>query len=493
MAMVAALAPSLAPALVLLPAAAAAPPLPAPAWLDPGRWAERTFGPAQLGDRRRTRRLVATAAAVAAAPDASLPRQLRAPAAVKAAYRLLHEPDVTHDALLAPHAAQARAAAAAHPLVLLVQDATDLDFTAHRATADLGPLGDGRGRGLRLQSVLAVLPADGRVLGLAAAEPFRRRPAPRKGERCAERQARPRGSEVWARQVARIGPPPAGRRWVHVGDRGGDVFGFPAACRAQGADVLLRVVQDRCVTAADGAADHLLARARALPAAAERELALPRRPAAGKRPARPARAARLAVAWAAVTVRPPHHSRDQEPLPAWVVRAWEPAPPPAAPEPVEWVLLTTVPTATADEAWERVDWYGRRWLIEEYHQCLKSGCRLEQTQLRDGDAITRLLGILAPVAVRLLQLRAAAREHPEQPAAAVVGERVVRVVAAATGHAPDLTAAQCWRLVARLGGRQGRARDGPPGWRALWWGWQYVQTLLAGVELAAHLPPPRCG
>src|SRR5262245_54754837 len=84
-----------------------APPVLAPV-LDPHWWARQTFGLANLGDRRRTRRAVATAAALAAQPTASLPRQLRDPAALKATYRLLHEPDVTCAALVAPHLAQTR-------------------------------------------------------------------------------------------------------------------------------------------------------------------------------------------------------------------------------------------------------------------------------------------------------------------------------------------------------------------------------------------------
>src|SRR5690606_12634755 len=121
----------------------------------------------------------------------------RAWAALKAAYRLLHEPDVTPAALLAPHLAATRTAAAAPPVVLLVQDLTELDFTAHRATVDLGPLGNGYKHGLLLQSVLAMVPTDGAILGLAGLEVFPRVPAPRPGERSIDRQARPRESDAW--------------------------------------------------------------------------------------------------------------------------------------------------------------------------------------------------------------------------------------------------------------------------------------------------------
>jgi hypothetical protein len=460
------------------------------ATLDPAAWAALTYGGAALGDARRTARLVATTAAIAAQPTASLPRQLRDPAALKATYRLLHEPDVTTAALLAPHLTATRAAAAQPPVVLFVQDGSELDYSAHRATTGLGPLGDGRKQGLLLQSALAVLPPTGTVLGLAASEVFCRIPAPRRGERTDERQQRPRESEVWGRLVAQIGSPPPGATWVHVGDRGSDVCTFFAACRAHQTQVLVRIAPDRCITTATDEPRHLRAYARALPVQATRPFAVPARPKTSKHPARTARQTTLALGWAPITVAPPFHTPKQDPLPAWVVRTWEPDPPADDPEPLEWLLLTTVPTTTVEAAWERVDWYTRRWLAEDYHQALKTGCRIEQTQLRDGAAITRLVGLLAPVAVRLLQLRQAARSTPEQPATAVLEPRVVQVIAGLTGQGPELTCAQVWRLVARLGGHQGRKGDGAPGWRTVWSGWQYVQTVLRGVELAAELVPP---
>jgi hypothetical protein len=437
---------------------------------------------------------VATAAAIAAQPTASLPRQLREPAALKATYRLLHEPDVTCAALVAPHLAQTRRAAAAPPLVLLVQDTTDLDYSPHRRTTGLGPVGDGRGRGILLQSTLAIEPAQRQVLGLAALEPFLRRAAPHPHESCTQRQRRPRESDVWARTVTAIGPPPPSSRWVHVADRGADVFTFLAACRAQHADFLVRVTQDRVVTDAAGETAHLRGLARGLAPRDDQPVAVAARPARKGQPARPARTARVAVAWAALTVRPPTHTPHQAPVAAWVVRAWEPDPPPDEPEPLEWVLVTSVPIDGLVTAWERIAWYRCRWLVEDFHQCLKTGCRMEASQLRDEAALERLLGFLAPLAVRLLHLREAVRLTPTRPAADLVGADPVAVVAARTGAAgAGMTADAFWRLVARLGGHQGRTRDGPPGWQTLWHGWLYLQTLVEGVHLAPHLPPPRCG
>ena len=458
--------------------------------LSPERWAAQTFGAARLGDRRRTRRVVALAAALARQPDASLPAQLRDPAALKAAYRLLDAPALSHAALLAPHWRQTRRAAGARPLVLLVQDTTTLDYSHHPTTSGLGPIGNGRGRGFLVHSVLAVVPQPRQALGLAYQEPFVRQPVPQaqaRAEDCARRQARPRESEVWARAVEAVGPPPAGARWVHVGDRGSDIFGFLVACRQQRTDFLVRVAQDRRVEEEEPGVRHLRAHARAAPAAAERVLALP------ARPGQPAREARVALSYRAVRVRPPKHSPRQPPIAAWVVRVWEPAPPPGV-APVEWLLLTSVPTDSVAAAWERVRWYTCRWLIEDYHQCLKTGCRIEQRQVQAGERLQRLLGRCAPVAVRLLQLREAARAAPDQPAGEALPPELVAVVAALSGRPPGtLSADACWRQIARLGGHQGRRGDGPPGWQTLWRGWQYVQTLLHGVQLAALLQDDQCG
>jgi hypothetical protein len=73
---------------------------------------------------------------------------------------------------------------------------------------------------------------------------------------------------------------------------------------------------------------------------------------------------------------------------------------PRGEEPLEWILVTSVPTTTLEHAWERVEWYRHRWLVEDYHQCLKSGCRIEERQLQTVDGLMRLLGLLSPLAVR---------------------------------------------------------------------------------------------
>ena len=145
--------------------------------LDPKSWAERTFGGVQLHDIGRTRRAVQAASKLAENPLGSLPAQLQTWKETKALYRLLDEPDVTFAALMQPPLHQSREQANASPVVLLVQDTTDIDLSHRHKISGVGQIGNERGRGFFVQTVLAVRPQTREVLGCLAQEPFVRIPA----------------------------------------------------------------------------------------------------------------------------------------------------------------------------------------------------------------------------------------------------------------------------------------------------------------------------
>ena len=70
--------------------------------LDVNQWAQEQFGECELGDVRRTKRLVHYAAQAAANPDGSTPQQTETWADCKAVYRLFDQEDVTFAAITAP-------------------------------------------------------------------------------------------------------------------------------------------------------------------------------------------------------------------------------------------------------------------------------------------------------------------------------------------------------------------------------------------------------
>lgn len=151
------------------------------------------------------------------------------------------------------------------------------------------------------------------------------------------------------------------------------------------------------------------------------------------------------------------------------------------------MLATTVPVHNAAGALERLEWYTACWLCADSHQCLKSGGAAERRDLEAAPRIERLLGFLALGAVRLLQVRQAARQEPQRPAREVMPESAVVLLAAWLKREPrPRSVVECWRGVARLGGFLGRRRDGPPGWKTLWRGWRELDAWLRGLELATQ-------
>ncbi len=451
--------------------------------LDPKSWAKQTFGSVQLHDIRRTRRTVKAATNLAENPLGSLPAQMHTWKETKALYRLLDEPDVTFAGLMQPHVQQTREQANASPVVLLVQDTTDIDLSHRHKISGVGQIGNERGRGFFVQTVLAVLPQTREVLGCMAQEPFVRIPAPEGEQRHQRLKRDARETDVWMRQVHHIGIPHPGSMWVHVGDRGADMFPFFLACRTSQTHFLVRAAQNRRTEGCEEQIKYSLDRARSWQSQESRPLEVP------ARHGHKARSTQVQLSFGQMTLLPPRNEprASKEPFPVWVIRVWEEQAPEGE-EPLEWLLLTSVPTTTLEQAWERVEWYRHRWLVEDYHQCLKSGCRIEERQLQSVDGLMRLLGLLSPLAVRLLQVRAYAREEPERPAHEVIEPLMLAVLAERTGLLPaTMTLGTFWTEVARLGGYLARRRDGPPGWRTIWKGWLSLQTLLEGAHLALHL------
>ena len=454
-------------------------------------WAEQEFGQAQLGDRRRNKRLIKTAVQMAANSSASIPRQAGARADMKAIYRLFAEPDVTHEAVCAPHFAATRAATEAYPLVFLIQDSTQLNFTAHPTCEGLGPIGRGAMRGLHQQNVLAVTPDHRQPLGLMYQAHPRRPQRGSSHNRNAKRKVpvEQRESHWWIEAIRTIGPAPSGTRFVHVGDRAEDLFGVYDACVSQGVDWLIRAAVNRNIeTPADRA--HLFDYARQLPAMAGKQLTV-----AGHAK-RPPREARLQVAAAPVQLLPPRSEaayRHHSPIDAWVVRVWEPDPPKGCKR-LEWILLTSLRCDTSEAMLFAAEGYAARWIIEELHKSEKTGCQVEARRLSSVDRLEPLIGVLSILSVWLLQLKYAARENPEKPAREQFDAETVEVMARYLKKpAATLTIGQFWSGIGRLGGHMGRKCDGPIGWLRAWRGWQSFQLILVGASLYAATHGEKCG
>jgi hypothetical protein len=195
-------------------------------------------------------------------------------------------------------------------------------------------------------------------------------------------------------------------------------------------------------------------------------------------------AAVVCVAWRELELLPPRNGpRGRAPIRVRGVRIWNGT--------LEWLLLTTRPVESLDQALEIVSWYTRRWIVEEVHKAWKTGCRAEDRRLTQADRLVPLLGALAIVAVRLLTLRDAARRDSTAPADAPAA--ALKILAAklhrpAEGFGSNRA---FLRGVAQLGGFLARTSDGEPGWQTLWKGWSVLMTLVEGYKLAQTITPAK--
>lgn len=273
---------------------------------------------------------------------------------------------------------------------------------------------------------------------------------------------------------------------MSIGDREANVYDLFAMARPHGGDWLVRAAQNRTVDAPERV---LWATMATTPVGATIEITI------GERPTHPARIATLTLRWRPVTLRPPPR-RAKERLPTvtvWAVWAVEEHPP-AGVEPVEWMLLTTVPVTTIDDALERVAWYAARWGIEVWHKVLKSGCQIEQKQLGTAFRLMTCLTLYSVIAWRILYATMLARAVPDAPCTVLLDPdewqglycRIHRV-ASAPATPPSLR--QVVRWIGQLGGFQGRRNDGEPGVQSLWTGFQRL-TDIAEMYRIMHRPSP---
>jgi hypothetical protein len=442
------------------------------------RWAEQEMNDAQLGDRRRTRRLVRVAAALAENPHGTLPATFPEWRDLRAGH-------------------PRRTAAACHQpgQYLLLEDTTTLSFNSHAEAAGLGPVNDRASRGILVHNTLALRVSawDGShapvtaLVGLAGQHCWTR---PKKGlsrkQKAREgRLRRQRESARWA-ACLRDWAAPAGTRWIYVADREADIYEVFGRCAEHGADWVVRAAQARALEGDDRSV--LLAVAQA-PVRGHLNLEL------RARTGQPARQARVALRALTVTLRGPWRpAGPPAPQTLQVVEVREVSPP-AGQKPLVWVLLTSLPAGTWKQIKQIVGCYTQRWLVEEFHKALKSGTKMEASQLAGSRALEALCAVLSLVALRLLNTKLYARAFPDEPVSlGQFSPHLLKLLAARLGQPAGVwTQREVWRGIARWGGFLNRKGDGEPGWQTIWRGWRDLIASVNSIELLEQKKAKRCG
>lgn len=449
-------------------------------------WTGYELSEISLGDQRLNWRLLDSAAKLAAKPSVSINQACEDWADTKATYRLFANEKTTMAQILAPHQQRTKERMTGQKFCLAIQDSSYLDYSHHPRKSGMGPIGTTQQalRGLVMHSVLATT-TSGLPLGVlhqsiwARDETVKQMTSTKRHKvPIAEKE-----SYKWLTALDEtVKWQPEGTRLVTVGDSEADLFELFNHARKRETDLLVRAGQDRAVCEPE--VGLLWSVAEKQPVAGHLKVQV------SKRDEHPAREATVAVRYTSLVLRPPQHLRTQmKPLSLYAVFAQE-IDLPADVEPLCWLLLTTVPVSSFDNAVERIHWYCQRWQIEILHKILKSGCRIEQAQLASDKRLMPMIALFSIIAWRLFWLTFLARTDPDAPASTLLAKHELDALYIFIHKQPipdslAPTVRQTLRWVAQLGGFLARKNDGEPGVTVVWRGWQRL-TDIAAAYLAFH-------
>jgi hypothetical protein len=465
---------------------------------EPADWMQEEFGAAQLGDKRLVDRLMQLGEAFFAMPTANIPQACASKAASKAAYRFFDNEQVSMDAILQPHFETTEQRLGNHPVVLVAQDTSTLNYTHHPMTEGLGPINTIKDNniGLLLHDTIAFTP-QGTPLGLLDVQCWARDPAEAgKRHQRHSKSIEEKESYKWLKSYRKICAVQARcprTQLIVMADREADIhelFAEHLQTRKK-AELLIRAEKSRNRNVTDDAQQiqRLWSCIEAMPPAGIVELrVLPR-------PDRPSRLAKLQVRFTALTLKAPRRKPSLPDVAIHAVQAKEIDAPPGVDEPIEWMLLSTLPITSFQEAQIALSRYARRWGIEVYHRVLKSGCRIEDRQLGAARRLENCLAIDMVVAWRIHHLTWLGRETPHMPCTAFFDDVEWKALVGfmhQTPLAPDTppTLKEAISMVATLGGFLNRKSDGQPGTETIWRGLQRLDDITKAYIAFVLKPQP---
>jgi hypothetical protein len=475
-------------------------------------WILHETAAVDMGDERLDRRFRIVLDTMSRTPSLKFPAGCNGRAETAAAYRFLDNDKVGKEQVLFPHRTATLKRIRAEKVVLIPQDTTELDMTRPREImAGAGPLNDESRVGFHDHALLAFTP-EGVPLGVVAADIWARdfdefdKDADQKRAERRAKSIEDKESYRWLegyRQTCRVAQEAPETLVVCLSDSEGDIY----ECVLEGqretgerkAEWIIRACQDRGLIVDKGSDADCPTRLRAQVASTpiighltvdvrERE---PKSTDDRKRKqARAARTAELTVQAARVRLRGPSRPGGKLPdIEVNCVLVTEPNPPQGA-EPVEWLLLTSLPIDTIDQVLMIIRYYCGRWHIEIYFRILKSGCKVEESQLETAERFVPYLALCMIVAWRVQYVLMLGRDCPDLPCDVAFDEDEWKAVYTVVKNQPPPKKAPplktMVRLVASLGGHLGRKGDGEPGPKAVWVGLQRLTDLVRGWRAFAR-------
>ena len=373
------------------------------------------------------------------------------------------------------------------PIILSVGDTSFLDYKKIKIKREeYGPTGNG-GNGLILHTSLAVDPDSGQPLGILWEKVWKREKLEKGKKKKRTRPFEEKESYKWVEAIKNIPEvwqkvnPIQLPKVIHVFDREGDIAEvFEEVQNLDKAGLLVRATHNRSIK---DEANYLWDYMQKQPVQFSFELTI------SPHETRKKRTGLFEVRFCPVKLRSPDRLKESDSFNVYAVYATE-INVPEGEEPISWMLLTTEKVESISEANTILRWYSYRWLIEEYHKILKSGCQVESYRLA-GNSMEVLLGFLTAISADLLRITYLHRTQPESPADEILTPVQIKVLKAKSlsRKKPKSveTIFEAIEAIARLGGYLEHRRKTPIGITVLWRGWLELMSLCEGWELREML------
>lgn len=471
-----------------------------------GDWIDHELETANLEDKRLNERFGDVLRALGSRPNVSIPAACGGHAETMAAYRFFDNEKVDFDKILEPHRKATEKRISEQEIVLCVQDTTELDLTRpQQQIRGAGLIGVGTNRRGAYLHLLEAFTPDGTPLGAVWGKTIlRAEEETRTPEEIKARQKRlpsipieEKESFRWLegyRETIELAERNENTVCVCVGDSECDMFEVFAEKRCDNAHLLVRMCQDRGVEG-DGEFNRLRDSVYAEPVIGTKTIFVRARTPSvsctknARQVVRKSRDAELEIRKATVTIKVPSPLRSRYGSATMNVVVVSEISPPPGEEPVEWILVTTLPIATWKQVLAVIEYYECRWMIEVFFKTLKSGCKVESLQFEEMDRLLPCLGVYVIVAWRVLMICRLGRSAPDMSCEAIFEEsewkstyRVMHQEDKLPKKPPTLNF--MIRLIGELGGWVSTpGKTEMPGPQTTWIGLQRVQDFAQAWKI----------
>jgi len=475
--------------------------------MNQNNWAEKEFEMLDLNDERLNQRLIKISQRFLESPESHINKACGDWGETKAAYRFFQNEQVDYKKIIQAHAQMTQARADQEDTILAIQDTTYFNYSNHPKTGGLGVLTRVQGKhkeirtlGLCMHTTLGITP-EALPLGIFDQNIFSREELPnvkkelKKKSHNTALSIEEKESFRWLESIRETVTSIQGRnkRIVTIADREADIYELFLLADRLKTNFLVRVSRNRKINKtaihSENSGEMIWAFMKKQPLKGRIQVKVPRKD------KQPERLATCHIKYGKINVLPPRYyigsKEGNLKLELYAIHILE-GNPPKGYDGIEWMLLTTIPINSFEDAVEKVKWYCLRWRIEVYFKVIKSGFKVEDCRLESGDRLIRYLAVVSIVAWRVYWLTLVSRTAPEASSVLFLNDFDWKILFAKfnpnqqiPNQPPTMKRISIW--IARLGGFLARKGDGDPGIIHMWRGLNKLANMIEGAKMHKNI------